>query len=553
MKFFACIAVLLLAAAPSGYSIDLARYFADSAAEGRARAAVEHDTGALVASPPPATAAALVRWLRAYDDLLRRAHRHDAYLYLASERDDTDVADSRADDAIGALLHRLDNALVSVAQRLGDAGIARMARDPAVAPYAYLLRSARSRSAHRLGAAESRAVDAAVTPVLRADAAAYAALRKSAEPSASNQDAYAALLISIVTADDGVARLRGFAGAPDAAYFDRSIPSTLPRILDAVRASKANAEYRRVAARAPNPAFSPAPMPIDAAVPVILSAERTMGEEYAHAYEALLDPSARRLEICTAEHCDRTGFSVGFSHVESAAFFGGYNGTLAEVRAVAHESGHAVHRAFMSAHQPIAAYNTGPHYLFESFAIFNELLFIDHLAQTAADDRARAYYLNYFLRDATFQVFGSAEETELESAIDRGIADRTIRTASGLDEITSTIAARYDPSAQHDPQAALAWARNRLFYTDPQYDVNYLYAGLLALRYFAAFERDPHSFPPRYVALLENGFTDTPENLERRFLGIDLDDPAGLVAGATAMIDERTHRLERLSPPAPPE
>jgi hypothetical protein len=75
----------------------------------------------------------------------------------------------------------------------------------------------------------------------------------------------------------------------------------------------------------------------------------------------------------------------------------------------------------MARHQPIAAYNRGPAFMFESFAIFNELLFLDHLYRTAADNAARAYYLKYFLDDATFQVYGSAEETELESAIYRGV------------------------------------------------------------------------------------------------------------------------------------
>lgn len=40
---------------------------------------------------------------------------------------------------------------------------------------------------------------------------------------------------------------------------------------------------------------------------------------------------------------------------------------------------------------------------------------------------------------------------------------------------------------------------------------------------------DPAGFPAGYVALLQNGFTDSPQVLEKRFLGIDLDDTQTLV------------------------
>ena len=242
-----------------------------------------------------------------------------------------------------------------------------------------------------------------------------------------------------------------------------------------------------------------------------------MGAEYTGAYAELLNPANRRLEICAAPECDDTGFSVGFLGSESGVYFGGYDGTTAKARALAHESGHAVHRQFMGTHQRIAAYNRGPAFMFESFAIFNELLFLDHLYKSAATNADRAYYLNCFLHDATFQVFGSAQETELESTIYRGVDDGTIKTAADFNALTVKVFARYDQTSAIDPATKLYWARNRLYFTDPLYDVNYLYAGLLALKYFTQLERDPHGFPPRYVALLKNGFNDSPAALGAAF------------------------------------
>jgi oligoendopeptidase F len=104
----------------------------------------------------------------------------------------------------------------------------------------------------------------------------------------------------------------------------------------------------------------------------------------------------------------------------------------------------------------------------------------------------------------------------------------------------------YDPAASQDPETKYYWARDRLFFTDPLYDVNYLYAGLLALQYFTDFQRAPDDFSRRYVALLENGFNDTPEHLEQKFLGIDLSNEAALVANASTFIDARTAVLSKL-------
>ena len=140
-------------------------------------------------------------------------------------------------------------------------------------------------------------------------------------------------------------------------------------------------------------------------------------------------------------------------------------------------------------------------------------------------------------------MFRSAQETDLERAIYRGVENETIRSASDLNGLAQTTFARYDPSAREDPSVALYWAHNRLFYTDPLYDVNYLFAGLLAMRYFSDFQRDPQVFARRYVALLKNGFNDSPAHLEKRFLGIDPTNEAVLVAGASALIDARTQTL----------
>jgi oligoendopeptidase F len=181
--------------------------------------------------------------------------------------------------------------------------------------------------------------------------------------------------------------------------------------------------------------------------------------------------------------------------------------------------------------------------VFESVAIFNELLLLDHLYRSAPTPSAKAYYLHKLLDDITFQVYGSARETQLEESIYTGVQAGELRTAADLDTLTLQVFGRYSSSPFLETQMKVYWASNRLYFTDPLYDVNYLFAGLLALEYLHRYEQDPKGFSRRYLAMLKNGFTATPQALERQFLEIDLDDPGALVGNATALISRRAVEL----------
>ena len=303
-------AALVLGAAPvPEYQIDQTRYFASAAAEASSRTMLTARARAFIASPTPRTAHAMRLWLAEYDALLVKLERHDIYVYLRAEEDDRDIADAQADDALGTLEDRLTARVADATAQLGPATVASFAQRAELARYQFLLADSLARGSHRLSAAQSQAVDRAVTPVLAAAATSYKRLRKSSDTIAAHQEAYAALLISIAAARNGVARLRGFSGAAQASYFDKGLTvDSVQRALAAVAASPAHARYRSVAEAAPKATYSPPPFGISAAIPVVLAAERRMGDEYAGAFAALLGARNGRLEICTDEHCDITGF-----------------------------------------------------------------------------------------------------------------------------------------------------------------------------------------------------------------------------------------------------
>ncbi|HZD53050.1 MAG TPA: M3 family metallopeptidase [Woeseiaceae bacterium] len=569
-----------VAAADAEYTLDLARYFPGDTVERAERATLLAQVDAFGELQVPATTRDFSALLDTYDKLKKALHKHDVYVWIKAERNRDDKDAHRADDALVEAMSRLDDALTDILLDLGPAKAdAFLDADAALSGYRNFVDRVLEHAAH-----DSKRVDAATLPaapsmdrlvrsyldqrreLAQAEAPRDATGREKFDtkwaPYLEREDAFADILIPIVARQDEIARTRGFSGAPEAAYFRADLPAAAVRdILAELRSSDTGRRYQEMVAEAAArrlnlaaaevrpwqleeaDAWSPPEVSFGEAVQTILTAEQSMGAEYAAQYARLFDPAARRVDWCREEQCDDTGFSVGYAGITSGLFYGNYHGTTDSVRAVAHEAGHAVHRQFMSENQPRAVYNEGPRFVFESFAIFNELLLLERMSGSADTPQARAFYLRRVLDDMTFQVYGSAAETDLEESIYGGVREGTLRSAKDLDALTLEVFSRYNASQALDDRMKVYWARNRLYFTDPLYDVNYLFAGLLALEYLHLHEQGPEEFARKYVALLKNGLTDTPQTLMRQFLDIDMTDAHGLVNNAANVIEDRTRKL----------
>ena len=126
-----------------------------------------------------------------------------------------------------------------------------------------------------------------------------------------------------------------------------------------------------------------------------------------------------------------------------------------------------------------------------------------------------------------------------DAALEQAFYDAPLHTADDLDALTLKIDAQFTQWPQKN-----RWEAMSLAYEDPLYNVNYLYGGLLALQYYKQWKAAPKTFAPAYVALLQNGFDDTPANLLRRFLKIDLNDESKLDANAQSLVEEKLTALE---------
>jgi oligoendopeptidase F len=68
---------------------------------------------------------------------------------------------------------------------------------------------------------------------------------------------------------------------------------------------------------------------------------------------------------------------------------------------------------------------------------------------------------------------------------------------------------KYDIFFPQEPERKSEWIQRRLFFEDPLYNINYLYAILVACKFYDIAHRDPQKFADNYNKLLRNGFNDT--------------------------------------------
>ncbi|MGA9545306.1 MAG: M3 family metallopeptidase [Candidatus Sulfotelmatobacter sp.] len=296
---------------------------------------------------------------------------------------------------------------------------------------------------------------------------------------------------------------------------------------------------------APAPGFTPPTTSLSEARAIFHEAFAGLGKEYQAAFDALLDPANGRADIMPGGAPNRytSGFSVGRAGNTSMLFYGRYDGTFKDLSVIAHEGGHAVHRQLMTANGVALSYAEAPHFLFESFAEFNELVLADFMAEHAATPQLQRYYREQWMYIKGIDAFLGARDALLEQTIYDGVAAGTVRNADNLDSLTLKIEGQFSQFPASTPELRTDWARMSLMVEDPLYDVNYMYGGLLALKYYQLYSTRREWFVPRYIQLLKNGFDQPPADLLNQFLGIDLSGSA-LLNDDLDLLNRRLDQLE---------
>jgi oligoendopeptidase F len=374
---------------------------------------------------------------------------------------------------------------------------------------------------------------------------------------------FAATLIDIVREQTGLAKLRSFPDAPSRIYASR-LQLTEPQVHATLDALTQHADvlkdYQRVRAEqvgrvtglsdvrswdmALSSGYVPKAVPFAQARITILKALAPLGQDYMAQFGWLLDPKNGALEIAGGPHRQSGGFSLGFPGVPAMLYVEDYNGTLSAEAVVIHEGGHAINRKIMSDAGVSPFYATGPKFLMEAYAILNEFLLWDELERESTSPAEKAYFQERLLDKVTFEVFTSAEEATLEQGIYDGVPAGKINDENDLDSLNAKILDQYELFSADEPELRKNWTRKRLLFEDPLYLVNYLYAALVACKFYEMDKANPDDFQRRYNALLREGFDAPAADLIQKNMGLTLDSDE-LLSGALQLMQRQTAELRK--------
>lgn len=589
--------------APIALSADLARYyFATPAAELAARADLDNALGKLDALKGKINSAPqLLEALRTYDTVQDLFAKHEGYLHFVCSHNRKDPA-CEADEKIESEVDSKTAFLAPEILAIPEAHLSEfLAQEPTLARYRFALAGMRRDAPYTLPGPEQALLDefqphiadwqydlyqqiVASIPfgsvktksgeldvvrqrsLIAADAdpkVREEGFKRRYSGFASQRDLLAFALIHTVQAQNALAKAHHYADAPARKYVSlyanagdtRNLLDSMAKHGDIIkrferiRSSDFEREYRGPAhdwdLSAPAPGFTSPITPLAQARSIYHEAFAGLGSEYQAAFDALLDPANGRADIVPGGAPNRYGggFSIGASGSPSILFFGRYDGTFKDLSVIAHEGGHAVHRQLMSANRVAPSYAQGPHFLFESFAAFNELVLADYMAEHAAQPELKRYYRQRWLDIKGLDAFYGAQDALLEQAIYDAVAAGTVRNADDLDGLTLKIDGQFSQFPASTPEVRTRWAMVSLMYEDPLYDVNYVYGGLLAVKYYHLYTTRHDWFVPRYLALLKNGFDAPPAELLKGFLEIDLSG-MGLLDDDLAVLSSRLSQLE---------
>src|SRR5262245_37576167 len=214
-----------------------------------------------------------------------------------------------------------------------------------------------------------------------------------------------------------------------------------------------------------------------------LEATRPIGESYTRELAKLLDPANGRMDVAPGPNrAKRQGFSSGFVGYPSMFYQGAFTGYVDDLVTLAHESGHAVQNMLMTSNGVLPRYAMGPGYFTESFAVFCEVLVLEHLYKTAPDKTHKIFYLQQLINQGPGGMFRNGWEAPFEQQLFDRVGTETTLTPYEIEAMTQATASRFSVWFGPQGERQLAWLQPHPFFRWPLYHLNYVYSRVLALR-----------------------------------------------------------------------
>ncbi len=577
-------------------------FFANTAAEKAARpkvyaglAELERYKGRVAESPET-----LLKTLQLYDESIRRVMRHAVFLYLQYA---TNTKNTEANEAQSKLFADLNTRTSFIQQELMRIEPAKweayVKKNPALLKYAFSILSARRLKPHTLSLKEEELLNGLAPQINDWPAELYqksldrtewgtvegglhvrrqrgainnsperkvreAGFAKVYEGYKKHRDLYAFALTKQVKARNQVSQARHYRDYPHEAHFGLFLDTPQVKSLFERMAQQGpfNKRYQKLRADRIKkvagfedvnvwdltviPAGQRRPrFTISEAKRIIAESLKPLGGEYLRELGELFDPKQGRLDLVPGENRVPGAFAWGFPGSQISIFYSfNFEGYYQDVSTMTHEAGHAVHYELMTNSKVLPPFASGPTYFTESFAMFNELVLADHLYKNATDLFRKTYFLEQFLTQA-MGVFSITRQAAIEQAVYDAVKGDKVKGPDELDALAKQVGTRFSMWFEKHDDLKMEWIDVHHFFDAPMYYVNYVFANFLALKYYEMYQRGPQTFVPKFMAMVRNGFNDTPTNILKSYLSIDLKDPK-LVSDAFSILESKVKELEML-------
>jgi oligoendopeptidase F len=225
-----------------------------------------------------------------------------------------------------------------------------------------------------------------------------------------------------------------------------------------------------------------------------------------------------------------------------------YNKSLGDVLTLAHESGHAFHGYLMREVRP---YGRGyPMTLAETASTFGEQVLMNGLlADPATSDAQKATILDVEIGHGAIYLLDIPVRYEFEKAFYEERKNNELTVGRLKELMTETQRRVLGDALEPGGEDPYFWASKLHFYITGLsfYNFPYTFGFLLSRALYAMFQKDGREFLPKYEEFLRLSGSDTAENVVKRTVGCNLENP-DFWSEAIHSLDEPLTKLEALLP-----
>lgn len=525
----------------------------------------------------------LVEALRAFEEIIERVDRVDAYSHLVFSADTSKPAHRDLQQRVRLQTTAIQNLLLFFElewQKVDDVDAERIMAAPELTAYRHYLRRERQNRPHTLSEPEEKIV----TELRVTGSSAWrtlfteliASLKFPMERDGETKNLTLSEVLSLVRDPDRVVRqqahqtqyavlrqhdqtlsyiyntlvqdkrtadrLRHFPNPMASRHLANDVdPAVVDTMLDAVEAHVGLAqEYFRLKARLlslPKLAIYDqyAPIGSEAEACDYATAQRYVLDAFGDFSPHFHDMASQFFEknwIDAEVRPGKTGgaYCMSISPTHHPYILCNYTNNLRDVMTVAHELGHGLH-GILSQKQTLLEYGSSLA-LAETASVFGEMLVFDRLVEAEQNPAAKIALIGGKIEDIFATVFRQTILTRFEQfAFSRQEKERLTPDALGEDWIEAN-RRYYGDSVDLDENYRWGWSYIPHFINTPFYCYAYSFGELLVLALYRMHQEQGKDFVPGYVHLLEQGGSGSPADLLNG-IGVNIADPTFWSKGFT--------------------